>query len=679
MGEELKLLLAKAKELLDSGKKGEYLEKLKEIYEDHKDPIVVYLLFVQYISRSNYETALKYLLILGRTNEYMNDYYTYMLLLSNFVSIPDDVKEKLSNLEVKDFELSYKDDRFENIKLNNLVRENIAKGDCYNAMDCHSAIRFIRAIQNKYQLQSQEYVIFCLLNEKVVKQPRRLLKAFKEGRYEDILNELKTITFPNAEEKIIIELIYVLYDVMDGAVINRTSEKSKNLYDAVYNHDYLGALNYAVVGNKLIELLLRKIVDLTNENIVEQYSGNLGTLFDDYCNRIYSAIVEKNYSLIKQLIQEYFKIITRQEFDDFIVYLVDYYETMGSGIEDIMSIMADLSYRKPFVDNGYLKKLFGDAIRAKNYKACEVLFKAFESLKDKDKKSIDNEYLKHVYNYQRYLSESIEYKRLSEDLAIYNSIRDIHDKIMITRIPEKIVASSEYEERVIRNAINSYNNLAYMKIVNEDGTISFYIKKQNIVAHCDRDGFINHAKFLLRTNNFECLKGLLLHAFTLVNRFDYTMLSFLAYAFEKLGEEENRLKIVEVLKVVCDIDDYHEIVENEELALVDPDFEYMYGIPNIELIINDIMNEGANIDEVLDKYKVDDKDIPYVMALVAREFYKIRKRELGDKYYHYAENQNVDDKEFRYLLSNIRSNKSYYRLNTNQTFVDYVKKLINKS
>lgn len=670
MSDELKQLLDDAKELLNSGKKDEYLEALKSIYENHKDGLVIYLLFVQYISRSDYETALHYLLLLRRTNAYMNDYYTYMLLISNFVNIPDDVREKFINLEDEEFLLSYKDTRFESIKYNNLARKAIANGDYV------SAYNYMKTNQIINKIQSQEYVIYRLLNEKVNKQQKRLMKAFNEERYEDILDELNIIAFPSLEERTIIQLVYDICDITDGVVFNRRKGNSRDLFEAIYDHDYGKALTFVNNSdNELMSLLLKKIVELTKENIVEQYKGNLGNLFYEYCYRINEAIEQRDYVEIKDLAENYLSIIERR-YEDFIVYLVDYFEAMGNGIENIFNILADLTYRKYLIDSSYLKKLFGDAIRAHNYEAAEFLIKAIESLRDDDKNNINVDYLRHVYKYQRYLSDNVAYEGLDEDLDIYNKIKAIHCRIMAERIPEKIIAKDEYEEKVIRNAINGYNNLAYMRTINDDGTITFYIKKQNIVTNFDRDSLLYHAKFLLRTNNYQCLKGLLLHGLTLINRFDYTILSLLAYTYEKLGEEENLKRISEVLNDICEIADYHEVVEDDELALMDVDSEYMYNIPNIELIVNEVINEGTSIDDVRVKYNINDEDISYVIALIARELYKAGNRELGDKYYIYAENVSDNTSEFDHLLKCIKANKSYYNSKYNVSFVDYVKKLI---
>ncbi len=83
-------LMDKAREVFDLGNREESAKLYEEAYRMKKNGVCAFQVFVWYISQSDYEKACYWLMELDNFNEYKNDFYTYALLLNNFVNLPED-------------------------------------------------------------------------------------------------------------------------------------------------------------------------------------------------------------------------------------------------------------------------------------------------------------------------------------------------------------------------------------------------------------------------------------------------------------------------------------------------------------------------------------------------------------------------------------------------------------
>lgn len=106
------------------------------------------------------------------------------------------------------------------------------------------------------------------------------------------------------------------------------------------------------------------------------------------------------------------------------------------------------------------------------------------------------------------------------------------------------------------------------------------------------------------------------------------------------------------------------------------DINYNYDIDSIEELITKLYNGNLSDEEVLEfKGK---EDYPYILAILAREYYRIGKMEKGDRYLNVANNYSASDKELKGFIRIIVDYRDTLPFTPYVNYLKEVKKLVRK-
>lgn len=552
-------LVKLGEEAFDAGNREEAAKYYEEAYEIKNNPKLAFKIFVWYISQSNYEVARDWLLRFRDSRMYKNDFYTYALLMSNVVELPEDLIKELDNLEIFDLRINGRDFRFDDRDLNNRIRDYIFRHNYF------AAYGLVNRIIIKGNSEPQEYVIYRLLKELAVKEPIKEKRMITEERYNDLYDYLNNKKNKSSHEEMAMYLLRDIYDLLDGIVIEGSKKHSGKFYDAIYKADYQKALELCS-NDMVLTALLKKAIKLNQLNRENHVKGDLGYYFYETCDNIYYYLNNKNYDTVKDIIKEYLRIIGGVRYNNYLMCMVDVYRLMPEYQGDILNLLSDVTTGYKVIDSTYLKKLFGIALNNHNYLAAESLIQTFSYMGKVD--DINIEYMRFVYNRELYINNKVPYETQESDDLLVDRINRLIEEQKIDSQIKTIVANNQHEEFVIKYTLKN-NNSSFYSIGSSEYPILFYIKRQKYTNSFDRDLAISKISACIKNSNYEEALETVKNSITYSKEFDYILLSFAAYLYDLIGDTERLEYISAILLNVFDIDDYMDIIDSDEVAIID--------------------------------------------------------------------------------------------------------------
>ncbi len=550
---------------LELGNREEAANLYQEAYKIKKTGRIAFIIFVWYISQSDYVTGLDWLLELRSFDKYINDFYTYALLLNNFVQLPDELIKELSNLEVKDLRITGKDFRFDDRDLNNKIRDAILN------QNYRAAYGLAKRIVARGSIKPQEYVIYRLLNEKVIKEPKRLKKMVEEERFDDLCVYLNTKANYNNNDKLTMYLLNNIYNLLDGVVIDKKKKNGVTLRDAIYLADYSWALE--LCNNDIVlEALLKKAIEYNQINMVNKFKGDLGYYFYDTIEKIYYALNDKDYDTVKSKIKEYIGVIGRASYNNYLIGMVEVIRIMPEYQGDLINLLSDATYGAKVIDTNYLKKIFGASLNNHQYDVAMSLLHVFKWMGTQD--DLNVEYLEFVFNREKYINSKIPYDTQVEDDVLTEKIETLVNEQVSDYQIKTIEAKDEHEEFVIEYVLESIQSSYYIKMPTEESTI-YFVKRKEFTDSFRKDIVVTKVKTYINSSKYEEALEALKNGFTLSDGFDPVILSFVAYVYELIGNKERLEYINNILVKICGIDDYNEVINSDEVAMLDKNTNFV--------------------------------------------------------------------------------------------------------
>lgn len=562
----------KYKELIEDGDRAFELGNREEAasfyesaYEIKKSGSIAFKIFVWYISQSDYITALNWLLELRKFGEYPNDYYTYALLLNNFVVLPEEVQEEISSLDGSDLRLTYLDNRFDDRDLNNRIRYAIAK-EQYNY-----AYNLVNKIVARGNSEPQEYVIYRLLKEKVVKEPKMIKKMIEEERYNDVFDYLNNKPNYQRSDEMAMQLLKDIYDLLDGIVIESTNKVSTKLFDAIYNGNYEKALELCN-GDMVIETLLKKVIELNQINRINKFKGDLGYYFYETCEVVSDNLNNKDYDAARDKAKEYINVIGRLRYNNYLVGMINVMRYMPEYQGDILNILSDITYGYKGVDTDYLKKLFGISLNDHNYEAAAALIHVFKFMGKQE--GLNVEYLEFVYNRYLYENEGVTYPTQEEDNNLIDRINELIREQSEDSQIKMIESCNQHEEFVIKYTLKNTSDSFYTVVPNSNPAV-FYLKRNTYSDSYRRDVAITKINSCIKSNDYESALKNVKDSINNSKDFDYVLLSFAAYLYDLMGNVDRCEYIKGILLNVFGIDNYEDIINSDEVLVLDSSNNYV--------------------------------------------------------------------------------------------------------
>lgn len=286
-------------------------------------------LFMRMVTHKNYDNAFKYLDNFLNNSFYKSDIYFYLYLLSFVTDIPDKYKFYINKLTLSSIKISKSDDRYKRPKLHNQLRQAVLNQRFWYAYKILGEIL-------KCEKNNQEIEMIRILLHQVTKKQKeinnKLITLLKYQDYESIIKIIEDIEkFHNLNmiDEYILMLAKELEKINKTKVIPKIADgKSENVFDAIYNHDYVLALELSRKYNlkngideeqNIIYCFLKEIVCLiskTQENgkyNVEQNILKAMRLINSGISQeeVYILLDLKEYEvkIIEQFIKEDKKLI----------------------------------------------------------------------------------------------------------------------------------------------------------------------------------------------------------------------------------------------------------------------------------------------------------------------------------------------------------------------------------
>jgi len=290
-------------------------------------------LFMRNVKIKNYDKAFEYLdKIFNSSNPfYNNDCDFYLYLLSFVTDVPEKYKAYSRCISFDNIKVSKKDTRYENIKLHNQLRQAALN------QKFGYAFKFFGDILKNGKMNQELEIIRTFLSQitKVQKDNNiKIIELLRLKNYDAIIKVMGKI-----EERHNLNLIdeYIFIMAKDLKQIEETKMipeidklNSNGMFDAIYNHDYVLALELSEKYNyknsltddqNIIYCFLKEIVSLINKiqnekkvNVEENVLKAMRLINSGMSNKeVYELLDLKDYEIkiVEQFINEDKKLIKK--------------------------------------------------------------------------------------------------------------------------------------------------------------------------------------------------------------------------------------------------------------------------------------------------------------------------------------------------------------------------------
>ena len=579
-------------------------------------------LFLKSIQKEDYKRTFELLEFLNKTDNkyYKIDYNFYLFLLSYITVIPDKYKDYIKKMSFKDIEIPLADKRYQDILLQNKIRENLIQQKfalAFNQVNEMTKKRDIYTVHDK---------ILKLLLTKVINNSKLskdiILNFIRNSQYDELINYLKA---KQDNQKLSILDEYTLKLAIQYVEMKKTSKvlDSKNI-KSEYIFDLIDANHFT----KALEINIRYIekFQLHRENNV------LNLLLTDICNLI-NCLRDKDEDKMNN---------EKLDFNE-----SDYNETYFSNI-----VFDTLRLKEEQINNNVKEEY-----TARDKKSTINIQKV-----DSEQKLVTEKHKELVNNGGIILLKAIDDDRLNRILSLVSNYEDIiafvigegknrqivlryklggSEKLDIKQLTElghELYLKQKYNEcnqlylKLLRELIDEPKSYVYFRL----GLINMKLKnKQLAIDYFTVASFV--AKKELASNKLSS------------NEID--KISKMA-----LGSLEL------LLKLKGEIPSY----DKPKVKMKEEDFNYydvsqFYGIDNFDEINTFIMSSGLDVESACIQLGMSSEQIDIVKLIYAREFYLGGLFQHGDIFLNSVEKSKNKTKYVIKLLNDIRKNRRFYQ------------------
>ena len=303
------LLLMYGRGLLDKkdyDKACQCFHKILEFEPNNHEAI--FRLFVNSISKSNYNEAFKFfdMLVSSTPEENKSDNYLYLFLLGLVTKIPKKYEGVYLSINYDSIKISVADKRLQDINLENIIRAKI-----YN----RQLVKAVKFIENKDSQEdiTEANIVAKILIAQYKKQCGKILKEKAENTLIDLIETqnyqglVSTLTKQSqlgkshdADKYIILLANQIIAIKEKGEYPVETAHKTGNYFKAIMHRNYKLALELsAKYDNKPnenfrpLKLLLEQMIDLLNKRINEKDVPDASTLLKSCAEEGLTGSLEK--------------------------------------------------------------------------------------------------------------------------------------------------------------------------------------------------------------------------------------------------------------------------------------------------------------------------------------------------------------------------------------------------
>lgn len=482
------------------------------------------------VRRRDFESALNYALILDNQDkrQYRADTNTYLRLLNELVTLPNEVTKRVEGLRFSDIRVDMMDTRFEDYNFENKIRGAIFSGDYERAKGLLSSL-FTRGT-----MQPQDYVLRTMTYEIVRRRKvdvNLINQLLDEGKYEEVYlyfaNRPKT---DNENEKNYGYLSYILYSLVNGGVLPKRTGEAKTFSDGILKDDFEGIIRFT--SNPLITKFL-KIINAYNKDCrARNFISPINDYTDSIMSDVYEYFTVNSKEVASNVVEQYLYYINRHDYTQYMDFIIELAFDLGD-LSLIYSNLESLNYPKLKIDVNYLKELYNQAIKEENLNRVAIIYNAMNAL---DSKIVPNVLLE-VMNADY---EDVEHKLFGDEGSAYllkkdvlsNTYKVIFDAKVFNKIGI-IEPSSNLEENLIIRCLEAEKNIDYL-VMNGRIVVRGYIP----VPNADITDTIKLVQDLIEKENYDQALNILFTIVKTTEEFSFELLTMIADVLDKVNSEE---------------------------------------------------------------------------------------------------------------------------------------------
>ena len=212
---------------------------------DPKNSEVLFQLCILYVSKKDYNEALKYLVYLFKHNEILTqDYFYFLYLIGNVSELPLELQEQYKQIKKNDLMINKNSYGYEKIKEENEIRQNV-----YFQKFVHAKKLLNDLVNNSKRKFPQHQLVRILLNEAIKAKKNIFSKIIDLILNEDFdtlilfINELEEKHNLNYNLKLIRNLGIIASNLSKGGIATTVvKEDTSNFLEAINNNDFERAL-----------------------------------------------------------------------------------------------------------------------------------------------------------------------------------------------------------------------------------------------------------------------------------------------------------------------------------------------------------------------------------------------------------------------------------------------------
>ena len=275
--------------LIEDRKRG--IELLEEYEKEHSTEYVLNILILNYIKKGEFGKVLTYLEKLEKVISDKSDYYTYLILFSDYLDIDLHTSFiKFSDLEVRK--------NFKRKQMDNFIRESIYLHDYFTAR----TILYHNHINYAGLVEKSDYIILSLIRLNVNKIVNNIKSYLDRGLYVEARDYVEKSVKSKSMRNTLISYIDVLIEAYTGKFI------SKNAYRRIEHVDSVPLdLMFCLKEQTDLENGVNKYYFYTGDNY---YINSF--MYDFYVNY-------NNPEEMENLISDYVYLIYRNRAYDFLL------------------------------------------------------------------------------------------------------------------------------------------------------------------------------------------------------------------------------------------------------------------------------------------------------------------------------------------------------------------------
>lgn len=670
-------------------------------------------LFLRSINNKDYENTFKYFDTLLKTDKphYDIDNNLYLYLLSIITDIPEKHKNYARYLKLEDLNIDIEDKRYEDIPEQNKIRLAIFQ------RKFPYALKQLKNLIEKHQkLTTQDVIIKILLIQAIEKETlskNTILELAQTKQYNEIISYLEEKGQRHKlslNDEYTLKLAKELLSIKETNInLNKTVFQTKNLFEAIDNHNYELALKISNLYNQknnidnqenTLNILLSDICSL-----IEQSTNTLNhpqeesATFSDVIKNLMNSDIEKTLKNLKT----YLKSINKTE-----------YEFLITSLIKLSLIEKDIAFTKPmtvltfitkenfkfdispYIQEFYISlsenqlekaKIYLDIIsNTNNLYQNNILTENLTKALNKAYKFLNKEPSKTKNTTPNLIKKATPLKKVTEknksQEIMENEKKFIEEKHQLLLNGQSIILLKPMDEERrnrIHEMVKKYSDMVSFDIGEENNqqiVLRYKSRKKEFVDVKTMTKSGNQA--YIDKNYDECLKCYTkLLQFGTPKAFVYSTLGF---TYLKKGYKNTAIDYLTIANHLCKKEqssyDFSDLINklkgNVNIEEEKPYFkmeleefenakeDYYYDKDQLQEIT--LYSLGANLDveSACQKLGMNEEQIDIIRLMYAKEYYAQGDYTQGDKFLKVVEQSQHKTENTKKLLDEIRTNKKFY-------------------